>query len=347
MRDHFAVTISDDYGSRYYTVKKSYRTLFFVTIGAVLLGLVFSSSANVLQFKHGQWLGKVNRALDDELLRFDSENSNLNLMVSKQQETIEKISAELVEIEKNSGTESADQEIGLVERLRLLAGFYNDKDEAYSVIGSRVQQIEGLIGLADDADDAESESKANLAARVELASLTASHERILHDSIPNGFPTESNIITSKFGKRIHPVTKIRSFHKGVDLRAGVGDGIRATADGIVREANFTELSGNRVVVQHNFGFETRYSHLEGFDVAPGDIVHKGDVIGKAGSTGVTDGPHLHYEIRYLGKSIDPDQFLKWEFGSHEIFTNVQGIKWPSLISLINKQLPQTLELSGL
>lgn len=341
MTDHFAITISDDYGSRYYSIRKSWRQLLFVALGLVAVFTCVSIAANLLQFKHGQWLGKVNRSMDDELLRYDADRSTLNQMLGKNQELLENISVELVEIEKNSGAESTDEDIGLEQRLRILANFYQHREQEFSEIGDRVQQIEGLIGLKDD------EPEADLITRVELASLTANHEKILHDSIPNGFPTDSSTVTSQFGKRKHPVTNMQTFHKGVDLRAEAGSIVLATADGIVREANFTELSGNRLVVQHNFGFETRYSHLDQFDVEPGDIVHKGDQIGISGNSGLSHAPHLHYEIRYLGKSVDPDQFLKWQFGSHEIFTNVRGIKWPSLISLINKQIPQNLELSGL
>jgi murein DD-endopeptidase MepM/ murein hydrolase activator NlpD len=198
-----------------------------------------------------------------------------------------------------------------------------------------------------DNDDLD-QDKMDLSTRVELATLSASQERILHDSIPNGYPTESTVITSKFGMRKNPVTKVKSIHKGVDLRAKPGDKVFATADGFISKADYSDLSGNRILALHNYGFETRYSHLEEMLVGPGDIVHKGDLIGYSGNTGRSAAPHLHYEIRYLGKSIDPYQFLKWEFGTHEIFTQVRGIKWPSLISLINKQIThQTLQLSQL
>ncbi|MEJ2177270.1 MAG: M23 family metallopeptidase, partial [Gammaproteobacteria bacterium] len=231
--------------------------------------------------------------------------------------------------------------LSLEQRLRLLADSFREKDQEYSEIGNRVQQIEDLMGLSEmPREDAE------LTSQVDLTSLTASHEKILYDTIPNGFPTKANIITNEFGGRIDPVTKIKTLHKGVDLHAEVGNRVISTADGIVRETGYSELSGRRVVIQHNLGFETRYSHLDQIDVKPGDIVHKGDLIGLTEETGRVDAPHLHYEIRYLGRSINPDQFLKWEFGSHEIFTTVRGIKWPSLISLINKQIThQTLQLS--
>lgn len=343
MRDHFAITVSDSCGSRYYSIRKSTKILFYLVVSFVVLILVASLGMN---FHQHSVVGKLHnkvKALETEMLAFDLENSNLNQIINKNSQLIENISKELVEIEKISGVESSDWAISLEERLKLIASFYRQKELQYTEIVDRVQQIEGLIGLSETP-----QSDADLGARVELARLTASHEKILYDSIPSGFPTKINVITSVYGSRIHPLTKIKSFHKGVDLRADIGDRVIATADGIVRESGYSELSGKRVVIQHNLGFETRYSHLDQIDVKPGDIVHKGDLIGLSGETGRVVAPHLHYEIRYLGKSVNPYQFLKWEFGSHEIFTNVRGIKWPSLISLINKQIThQTLQLSQL
>ncbi len=341
--DQVTITISDNYGSKFYRTNRSVKkNLFYVVLGVFAI-IAASLLSNVWQLKKQQALSERNDALETEIVEFDSANSSLSQTISAKNETIQRISNELVQIEKNSGVETADKALELEERIRLLAEYYSGKDAEFSEIGSRVQQIEGLIGL-----DEEEKDSGDLMARVELASLTASHEKILHDSIPNGYPIDSKVITSKFGDRIHPVTKLKSYHKGVDLRAKTPMPFYSTADGIVRAADYSKLSGNRIIVQHNFGFETRYSHLDSMDVEPGDIVHKGDALGKTGNTGLTDAPHLHYEIRYLGKSIDPDQFLKWEFGSHEIFTNVRGIKWPSLISLINKQIThQTLQLSQL
>ncbi|MGI9311523.1 MAG: M23 family metallopeptidase, partial [bacterium] len=178
----------------------------------------------------------------------------------------------------------------------------------------------------------------NLAERAEMAAFSARQENILLTSIPNGFPTESTVITSRYGPRIHPVTKVRHFHNGVDIRAKGHVPVYATADGIVRAADHSRLSGNRVVVRHNFGFESYYAHLHKLQATPGDVVRKGDVIGLSGNSGQSAGPHLHYEIRYLGKPLNPSAFLDWRFGSHEIFTQVEEVKWPSLLSLINQRI---------
>ena len=130
------------------------------------------------------------------------------------------------------------------------------------------------------------------------------------------------------------------------MKAAKGTEIYATADGIIKDAGYSKLSGNRIVLSHNLGFQTRYAHLSDIKIKTGDVVQKGDLIGLSGNTGRSDGPHLHYEIRYLDKPHNPIDFINWEFGNQEIFTNVRGIQWQSLISLINKQLSRpTLQLS--
>jgi len=283
--DQVTITISDNYGSKFYRTNRSIKkNLFYVGLGVVGI-IALSLLSNAWQFKKQQSLTQKNASLEAEIVEFDSANSNLNQTISAKSETIERISNELVKIEKNSGVESADKALELEERIRLIADYYSGKDAEFSEIGTRVQQIEGLIGLNE-----EEKESGDLMARVEIASLTASHEKILHDSIPNGYPLESKVVTSKFGDRIHPVTKIKSYHKGVDLRAKTPTSFYSTADGIVRAADYSKLSGNRIIVQHNYGFETRYSHLDSMDVEPGDIVHKGDTLGKTGNTGLTDAP---------------------------------------------------------
>ena len=341
MKERFSITVSDTAGSRHYFVDSKKVRNIAVTALMVVVTVAASFFSNYFQLRNNSILSDAAENLDRELVKYDSLNSNLNQIVSNQRQQITNISNELVEIERSSGVESHDVALDLDERIQLIGLFYNAREEEYSEIGSRVDQIEDVIGLENIADN-----EIELFERVELASLTASQERILHDSVPSGYPTSNVVVTSKFGKRTHPLTRVKSFHKGVDIRAKTGNKIFATADGFVSISDYTDNSGKRISIMHNFGFETRYAHLSERYVKPGDIVHKGDLIALSGNTGRSAAAHLHYEIRYLGKSIDPSHFLAWEFGSNEIFTEVRGVKWPSLISLINKQIThQTLQLS--
>jgi murein DD-endopeptidase MepM/ murein hydrolase activator NlpD len=111
---------------------------------------------------------------------------------------------------------------------------------------------------------------------------------------------------SGFGMRIHPIYKIPKFHAGMDFTAPTGTDIFVTGDGVVElvKSDKTEL-GNHIVIDHGFGYETVYAHLDGFNVRQGQKVRRGDIIGYVGSTGRSVAPHLHYEVRLNGVAVDP------------------------------------------
>lgn len=117
-------------------------------------------------------------------------------------------------------------------------------------------------------------------------------------------------ITSPFGPRIHPITKQRQDHTGVDLRSPVGDPVFATEDGFISQAqnkSSGSISGNNVRVKHADGRETRYAHLDRFAPAAlkGGFVKKGELLGYSGTTGRSTGPHLHYGMYKGSRPIDP------------------------------------------
>lgn len=113
-------------------------------------------------------------------------------------------------------------------------------------------------------------------------------------------------VASGFGYRIDPVYKDRRLHAGLDFTAPAGTPIYATADGTVSDAGFnTGGYGNRVVIQHGFGYETLYGHMYRIKARIGQRVKRGEVIGYVGSTGKSTGPHLHYEVHRRGTPVDP------------------------------------------
>lgn len=130
--------------------------------------------------------------------------------------------------------------------------------------------------------------------------------------IPSGWPIQNRGITDSYGERIHPISRVKRFHQGIDLRASVGTPAYATADGFVKfSADSGTGYGKLVSIAHNFGFETRYAHMENVDVVRiGQWVKKGDLIGYTGNTGLSTGPHLHYEVRFLDHSLDPINFME-------------------------------------
>jgi murein DD-endopeptidase MepM/ murein hydrolase activator NlpD len=116
-------------------------------------------------------------------------------------------------------------------------------------------------------------------------------------------------ITSGFGKRASPLTGEPGRHYGVDIANEVGSPIRATADGMVVYAGWETGYGRVVVIEHGYGFSTRYGHCSVIDVKVGDEVKRGQVISYVGSTGRSTGSHLHYEVRLHGVPVDPEKYL--------------------------------------
>ncbi len=117
------------------------------------------------------------------------------------------------------------------------------------------------------------------------------------------------IITSHYGYRKHPVTRHYRLHEGIDFRASTGTRVYASKTGKVTYAARKGGYGKTVSIQHEDDFSTSYGHLSRIYVAVGDFVQQGQVIGLAGNTGISTGPHLHFEIRYKGKSENPARHL--------------------------------------
>lgn len=124
-------------------------------------------------------------------------------------------------------------------------------------------------------------------------------------------PTDGAIL-SGFGVRDHPVLRVRRMHEGLDFRAAVGSPLYAPGDATVkRTGNRAGGYGLVIDLDHGYGYQTRFAHLSGVadGIRPGTKVKRGDLIGYTGRSGVVSGPHLHYEIIYNGRKVDPMQYL--------------------------------------
>lgn len=141
-------------------------------------------------------------------------------------------------------------------------------------------------------------------------------QKSIYQSTPIGYPVKG-YITSGFGWRIHPITKRKSFHHGVDIRAPSGTPIHCTADGIVSYEGKTKYNGNFIVIEHGYGFSTLYAHNMRNLVKTKQRVKRGDIIAYLGSTGRTTGPHLHYEVWRNRKKVNPLSYLNshWSGGN--------------------------------
>lgn len=145
----------------------------------------------------------------------------------------------------------------------------------------------------------------------EILALAKTKEKLLQ-AIPAIQPVRNENLkrmASGFGFRTDPFTKVQKMHEGMDFTANTGTPIYATGDGVVDRADATASGfGNHVVIRHGFGYETLYGHMSKYNCRAGQNVKRGDVIGYVGSTGRSEGPHLHYEVHKDGEVVNPLNF---------------------------------------
>ena len=206
------------------------------------------------------------------------------------------------------------------------------KKNELEVVTDRLNNIETLIGLSPT-------ENTSLTQRAEIAQLTSEQMAVLFKYIPSGSPIEYKGITSKFGYRIHPTLNRRELHRGSDMRAAMNTPVYATADGVVEYGAYHEASGygNLVILDHNYGFKSLYGHLSKVVVKSGEYIKKGELIAYTGNSGMSSGPHLHYEIRYIQRVLNPFWFVKWDVENYrEIFEKEKQVPWQSLIAVISQ-----------
>lgn len=121
----------------------------------------------------------------------------------------------------------------------------------------------------------------------------------------------------KYGPRMHPILGFVREHKGLDFTADIGTPVYATGDGKVKNAYYSESLGNVIFIDHVYGYETRYAHLSKFNVQNTQLVKRGEIIGYVGDTGLSGGPHLHYEVLYHGVHINPINFFQRDLNNQE------------------------------
>jgi len=128
-------------------------------------------------------------------------------------------------------------------------------------------------------------------------------------------PKDFLYFSSFYGMRMHPIYKVKKLHRGIDIVLPLNSEVYASADGVVKQVSYSYGYGKKVVIDHENGIETIYGHLNGTNVKVGEIVKSGQLIAHSGNTGVSTGPHLHYEIRIHKKSIDPLKLLSCTKGN--------------------------------
>ena len=175
-----------------------------------------------------------------------------------------------------------------------------------ALIDELKKDVEKYKAIYESAEKAEAEM-----IRQYNASLSYSANPVKYTGGKFTWPVPSSSrITSQYGYRIHPVYNTKKFHSGIDIGASYGVDIIAAADGTVTLATTNGGYGKCVVINHGSGITTLYAHNSSLLVSVGDKVTRGQVIAKAGSTGVSTGPHCHFEVRINGATTDPMAYFQ-------------------------------------
>jgi murein DD-endopeptidase MepM/ murein hydrolase activator NlpD len=240
----------------------------------------------------------------ERALKREIEQLNLQYeLMNREMDNVEKVLGHLQETDDNLYRTIFESEpipstyreggIGGVNRYEELDGFTNT--QLITETATRLDKIRKKIYIQSKSFD-------------ELIVLAREKGEMLR-SIPAIQPVSNKDLkrtASGFGLRIHPIYKISKFHSGMDFTAPTGTDVFATGDGVVKtvKSQRREL-GNHIILDHGFGYQTVYAHLDAFNVKEGQKVKRGDLIGFVGNTGLSTAPHLHYEVLLNGRYVNP------------------------------------------
>lgn len=274
------------------------------------------------------YLINSNNELTEQLSSAEQRESEYQLIIQ-----------DLVRKHSQSENELEEREIAIREHESLLAAQYGDfknsqfeveiKEKKLAAFEKELETCQVLKFLYDD----EPETSISVSKLSNDQIYTNSYfvaSKLLPLSI---IIDEKAYVSSFYGKRKVNHPKASTFHKAIDVAAKVGTPIYSPAGGFVttiRPSN--KGSGNFLTIQHAYGFSTSYSHLSSFNVKVGDFVKTGQMIARVGNTGISTGPHLHYEVLFRGKKLNPLPF--YEFGHTKNFAKLRddtNIPWDAIM----------------
>ncbi len=323
MKNRILITISDIHGSKQYTVHEIIKKV-------ILYVVLFITLLTAGTFIYIKLLNHKVHSLKAQTLSHKEEIKKLEESAKYYEEKNKLLSLENKEL--------SDMIVSSSEKL--------------SSVNDQLKEMEEMIGADPDLDlntsfqarleQERNETVAMLRTKEKNETFSVIQKALLINTIPNGKPLRRTHITSGFGYRKHPVTHRNSFHPAVDLQGKKGTPIFTPASGVVVYAKPKNAYGNFVLIEHSYGFKTAYGHLSRFAVESGDYVNKGDIIGYVGNTGRSTGSHLHYEVRYLDKWINPKAFLTLDLENiNDLSDKISKVNWDGIL----KQTDNLINLS--
>ena len=273
--------------------------------------------------------GKVKILNDRVTAIYKNGGSNIMEILLKAQDFLDFISKlKLMNLFAEQDTENIqsikDKRDATIGIKKSIIDLREDQKEYKSKVEKLVAQAEEkageINGIYDEKQKLLKNTTANKKALIQLekqleikeAEVTRILESYKYGSAPSGkfaWPVAGRLISS-YGNRYHPILGYNRFHAGIDLAAGYGTLVKAADGGQVVQAGYFGGYGYSIMVYHGGGFATWYAHLSSINVAMGQMVQRGQVIGLVGSTGLATGPHLHFEVRINGAPQNPLAYLQ-------------------------------------
>ena len=250
--------------------------------------------------------------LKAERARWDARMDLMNTKLDRCEESIEALRVRDDDIYRSifgmneipAGVRNAG--IGGVDRYSFLDGL--ESDDRLKNTALRIDRLTRKVYVQSKSFD-----------EVAAVSKTAGDMASCIPAIPPIVPDPSRYkMSSPFGYRTDPFTGASRMHTGMDFAMKIGNPVYATGDGVVESVKFEFFGyGNSITIKHGFGYETIYAHLNSVKVIEGMKVKRGDCIGESGKSGRSSGPHLHYEVVYKGRKVNPANYLDMSMSVQE------------------------------
>jgi hypothetical protein len=272
-------------------------SLFAMVFMGFLLGAVLSSFVLFSTRFTG-----VSSLLESKSANLDAAQGNLEILLDEiagLREVSHNFEASLVRTMENMNLQSGSRTADSLASGDLTSFFWVEEQE------------EGVMRELSDLKTLGLTMQESINALEQISEVLVAQGKLLVE-MPTLWPVDrgDGRITQRFGPTEHPFTKEWYLHKGLDIGYGYGKPLLAAANGKVIERKYDAQGfGHYILVRHNYGFQTKYAHMQNVYVDAGDVVTQGQVIGTMGSSGLSTGPHLHFEVRIGTQVVDPERFL--------------------------------------
>jgi len=234
-----------------------------------------------------------------------NENQELKKEINRITESYQKMAADIEEITALNSELRVSANLQPISSEERLLGVGGSAEYLYSNLNIRDVEVKNLLNSVEEmirSVEFEKNQSLQIANRL---SMNAE----LHKCIPAVKPTAGNYSIDGFGMRRHPILGIRRFHNGIDINCDYGTTVRAPGNGKVVVVERRSGFGLVIEIDHGFGYRTIYAHLSKATVKEGENIKRGQTIAKSGNSGLSSGPHLHYEVHHDGISLDPTNFF--------------------------------------